>query len=313
MKNCYTLFVLLILFFGLNLKLSVMAQYNFPSEADRPIWVESYQEKDENGDTLDKYNNLTIIGDTTIGDKSYKKVYRLADSVITLDGAFYVTAIRADNTTGKIYGIFEGSEKLVYDFAMNKGEMISYSDVNYPDYNIFLQVDDVDSIKLRDNSERKRIHFNTLAGPSTWIEGIGSIYGMLTAFDVSNFLCAESDDCQFNPHLRCYIENGEVLYKNCEGNCFQSEIKTLIKNPLTADLNINVFPNPAKNAINIKYVGNESLNFELVNIVGQIVSKKDIRPGAQSVNVSRNPSGVYFIILSDNNGNRVHTEKLIVK
>ena len=62
-------------------------------------------------------------------------------------------------------------------------------------------------------------------------------------------------------HLRPYIG---FHMTNCEG-CGLVNVKDMEKK------NINVYPNPATNTVNVKLVDNSQANIQLFNLVGQVV------------------------------------------
>jgi hypothetical protein len=67
---------------------------------------------------------------------------------------------------------------------------------------------------------------------------------------------------------------------------------------------LQVFPNPAKDILNISNVA-ANASYEIFNAAGQIVSKGNIGTGKVAVN--QLSKGVYFISV-DNNGTAVKTK-----
>ena len=64
--------------------------------------------------------------------------------------------------------------------------------------------------------------------------------------------------------------------------------------------NTTVYPNPGTNILNVK-TNNESIDFELVNINGQVVLKRLLIGKSSSLNVEMLKSGIYFYRLIENN------------
>jgi len=77
----------------------------------------------------------------------------------------------------------------------------------------------------------------------------------------------------------------------------------------TANNNINIYPNPAKNVVNIKGVLNA--NISVNDITGKTVYSKNNCSENEKVNVSNLNSGIYFIRIEGNK--HIYTKKLIVK
>lgn len=80
---------------------------------------------------------------------------------------------------------------------------------------------------------------------------------------------------------------------------------------------ISVFPNPATTHLNVSYnlgSGNNG-SFELVNLVGSAVYKKNLteRESKFNLNIEKLPKGVYFYSIKNNNGKVLTTRKLVVR
>ena len=67
---------------------------------------------------------------------------------------------------------------------------------------------------------------------------------------------------------------------------------------------INVFPNPTKNLINFS----TQTNVQLTNVIGQIVAE---RKNVNQVDLSDQPTGIYFLTFTDNNGQVVKRIKIV--
>lgn len=139
----------------------------------------------------------SIIGDTIIGGKVWKKVY--TERYQGPHKPAYYAAVRDEGE--KVYAIAKGSSRprLLYDFSLKEGEMVRCgvegnafgclrernepmdSLLGFPMGSI-LEVNRIDTVRLHDNSERRRFTFTLwsagrdipLATPIVWIEGLGS-------------------------------------------------------------------------------------------------------------------------------------------
>jgi photosystem II stability/assembly factor-like uncharacterized protein len=74
-----------------------------------------------------------------------------------------------------------------------------------------------------------------------------------------------------------------------------------------------IFPNPVlKGELNIKIPNNtDTYNYVMYNVVGGLVSKGELNPGLNSIDVNDIASGVYVVRMV--NGNYVSTQKIVIK
>jgi len=78
--------------------------------------------------------------------------------------------------------------------------------------------------------------------------------------------------------------------------------------------NIVIFPNPAKELLNIKIIdGNEEFDYSIVNILGQVVKRGYLNNDFNTVSISDLDTGLYFVMVQDNSTNKSFVEKLIIK
>jgi len=81
-------------------------------------------------------------------------------------------------------------------------------------------------------------------------------------------------------------------------------------NDLTADLNVNVYPNPATDFVNIQ-TNFEIKSLKVVNYVGQVVFDQIIGQINYQINTSNFGSGMYFVQIETNDGTVV-TKRLTI-
>lgn len=71
-----------------------------------------------------------------------------------------------------------------------------------------------------------------------------------------------------------------------------------------------VYPNPANNVINVQFGKYKNIqNVSIYNLVGRQMANYNVSGTDAKLNISKIPTGVYFIRLSDNNGNIVTTRR----
>lgn len=81
------------------------------------------------------------------------------------------------------------------------------------------------------------------------------------------------------------------------------EGSTGIKDMLGKHSQLKIYPNPAKNLLNIK-VKENAVNFELMNSIGQVVEQRIIN-GETSINVNHLQRGIYFARITTIDGENV--------
>ncbi len=164
-------------------------------------------------------DNITeTIGEPEyIDGVKYFPVYRAADSGSV---QYHPGYLREDTLTGKVYFYdhHENEEGLLYDFGIEEGESVTI-------YNCFtdlgpatMQCTQIDSTLI--NGEYKRVyHFGNI----TWIEGIGSLFGLLYS-EISGLpggghelLCCSLNDVQL-------FQND--IYNACQVTEFLPKITT---------------------------------------------------------------------------------------
>ena len=85
------------------------------------------------------------------------------------------------------------------------------------------------------------------------------------------------------------------------------EIKTL-----NTELSLSIFPNPVTgNELNVVTKNDEKSTYRIVNTLGQVLMNGELNDIKSTINVSRLTSGVYFIVVKNNNSN--NTKQFIKK
>lgn len=175
------------------------------------------------------YEFFDIQGDTVIASKAYKKLYRKYDEPSS--EWEYIYGMREDSTR-KVYFVLRGDEeeRLLYDFNLQLND--SFFICNQA--NIYVAV--IDTVILLNGEPRKRIQFDP--GPETWIEGIGSLDGIVA--DGGIYYC--NTTLEVFPFLNCFVEDGEVLYAH-EWSFYPClDGSTALQEPET--ISLNLYPNP---------------------------------------------------------------------
>ena len=91
---------------------------------------------------------------------------------------------------------------------------------------------------------------------------------------------------------------------------FNEESSTVGISSIGKDTPFSVFPNPVNNILNIENKSNREIQFTLYNSLGVIIYEEALKSKTSTIDLSSNPSGIYFYKLTDNK-NLIKTGKLI--
>ena len=136
---------------------------------------------------------------------------------------------------------------------------------------------------------------------------------------------------QVNGNIFIEDNNSGLIIKSSDGQCWKIVVDNdgnLSANLIDCDLlsstpeienektpvSINIFPNPAKNHLTIKYQGEQSGLFaEICNISGFVVKKQKLNKSSKTrIKLSGIPGGNYIVKITDNMGNLLKAEKIVV-
>ncbi|OQA01209.1 MAG: hypothetical protein BWY70_00459 [Bacteroidetes bacterium ADurb.Bin408] len=292
MKNKY-LFPLLFAFFLSN---SVSKAQNYvPFPDSNAVWS---QIKTNDYGQSDKYQ-YRISGDTIISSVQYHKLFMQYDSLLNFSNSIYVGAIREQSKKIFFLHSYCQNETRLYDFTKNVGDTINnlYDEDSYcvgvPASGI---VNSIDSI-LIDGNYRKVFHLNAVNNP-VWIEGIGSIYGLLNSVE-------PTPTCICNWYLVCFQQNDSVKYLNPNfSSCFP--VITDMPNQAPNKTSVNIFPNPVVGESIIKWdiPGNYKYSTLIItDALGKNIKTINVS-GKNEITINRNDykQGLYFGRLITTNG-----------
>jgi hypothetical protein len=241
-------------------------------------------------------HQFTLGKDTMINGNTY---YALLDTTYgtALDHSF--DYVREDTITGKVYFLiydkYEKSEILLYDFNLKVNDQFAvvnnrsiYDSHSQDTINRFT-VTGIDSM-IYEGELRKTITFNNNL---EWIEGIGSVYGLIYEYHSVGFY-----DDYFSRLLLCCTDNNLSKYKNVHGfDCIYTGPGEQVKE--LEDRSLKIFPNPVVNGtLNIR--SNHSIKrVEVFNICG--VSKGLYFPESNTYNLKMNnlTEGIYLLKVND--------------
>lgn len=280
----YTLLVLLLMMGGVT----VQAQEYLPIAQKGNEWHTL-------STTLFGYSNYVnwCSGDTIIGDVRYMKIMGTLN-----DGYPHLfTVLREED--GKVWKrhLNTSEETLLYDFTASVGDTLCFGE---PGASFVL--DSISMVQIGDVDRRKfwfGLEYDGLGNPrakETWVEGIGSDYGLLWS---GYYGVYDGWHC-----LLCFHQYGELVWQNPEYNTCSYPYDAVEENK---DSEISVYPNPVMDRVVID--GIEVAEVEVYNALGQ---RAKMVQSTNEINVSGLPEGVYLLRIADIEGKK-HVARVAVK
>lgn len=278
----------------------ILGQVSHPFPTSNAVWSELY---------WPPYSEIPIPlvhalfeDDTLINDNTYSKLYLLSDTEDVLNNREYKGAIRCDSEQMVFYvpKTWE-DEILIYDFDVEIADTIWAEPVAgrgwFHPYN-YLIVADIDSIAMQ-NHYRNRIEAIPEPGyPSLtpWIEGIGSIRGLLfQSGGVPN-------DGRWG-ELVCFFDNGNLVYHNPEfENCYPLPLDDVPYPKDFGDTFLKLYPNPSVNEMIIECPTGEIERITVLDINGrEVYLRKGIYSNRTMLYTKQFEEGLYYlrVIMTD--------------
>jgi hypothetical protein len=172
-----------------------------------------------------------IDGDSIYNSMVYKKMWMSYDS--TLSGLMYQWLVRVENNV-VYYVPPNGTEGILYDFNLEVGESVFLTNMFCTDLEIEANVIGIDTV-VHFGTERKRWELESEGWTEYWLEGIGSLSGVLHSFYPLCIICPVWE-------LLCFHENDDLLYiMPGQTNCYQTSVG--IDEQMT-NAEIKIIPNP---------------------------------------------------------------------
>ena len=217
-------------------------------------------------------------GDTLIEDARYMKIMGTVNDSYPI---FY-TLLREED--GKVWErhLNTSVETLLYDFTASVGDTLCFG---HPG-NCFV-LDSISMVQIGGVDRRKfwfGLEYDGLGNPrakETWVEGIGSDYGLLWS---GYYGVYDGWHC-----LLCFHQYGELVWQNPEYNTCSYPYDAVEENK---DSEITVYPNPGNNTLNIR-TALQNARIEIYDITGKLVYNQEITGNNTRINAEGWPSGAY--------------------
>ncbi|MHB8260294.1 MAG: T9SS type A sorting domain-containing protein [Bacteroidia bacterium] len=239
----------------------------------------------------------TLVGDTTIGTYTYKKVYKSGYNencgYYSSYFAGYAGLMRQDTINKKVYFLIGDTDRLFYDFSKGIGDTLRLHDVWHISTTYSTVINSIDSVLVGSNYHKR---FN-----NGFIEEVGARTGLMEGSNMVIFFEDSWDLVCFNHYTDSYPSGYSCpLLTNTLG------IKTLNTNTI-----FNIYPNPASSSLQVTFSGNiQNTSIEIYNTIGECVHRQIVKSSNCQINVADLAEGVYNLSITTNVG--VVNKRLII-
>jgi hypothetical protein len=251
---------------------------------------------------------IRMTGDTVINQKNYLKIWE-TDNSMMID--WYVIGYAREDTNGDVYFKRNSEEGLAYKFDVSVGDTFT---MNNPFHMLTFTAEilDIDTINIEpSNQNRKRIKLSeyngTWSGEEYWIEGIGSMAGIiLSGNDVIPLTGAEY-------YQLCQWEYDLLVFSNPEwDDCFITVSTEENKKPEPCII-IQSNPMIDQSIISVNSLDSKNLSIDIYDIFGKLVKTYPVDQDDKIVlQRSQFKSSLYIISLKDGN-KTIAREKLLIQ
>ncbi|MBP1629535.1 MAG: hypothetical protein H6Q15_428 [Bacteroidetes bacterium] len=232
-------------------------------------------------------------GDSMINGQKYYKVFQTSLHVND-ENNYSFSGIYLREDSNIVYCFEAGTESILYNFNLNKGDSISLISRRIGNRvgEHLSVVDSVDTVYI-DNTALKRIHLLNYGSREILIQGIGNLSGL---FESGHYYELSSD-------LVCLEQAGELIYKNdYYDNCYEFVGLEDINND---NIQLKIYPTIIDNTLNIES-SEYPLNLSIVDIFGKEIFSEKILSN-RKIDCSNLKVGTYFCKIRD-----IETDKTVV-
>ncbi|MBV6484616.1 MAG: hypothetical protein KFKLKKLM_01126 [Flavobacteriales bacterium] len=241
------------------------------------------------------YNKFSTIGDTLILGEPAKII--LEERVTLNDTVANEIFMKSDSNRVYLFDSISNSFKLIYDFGALPGDTIEvFCPERLLDSTVTIVVDSVSTININGSilgvQHVRPLYFGGYYDMSgTIIENIG-----WTGF---MFPLSTLADPPYGGELRCFQDDVIGFYKPSVVDC--DYLETGIES-INNSNNINIYPNPANDVINVsvaKELDLKNVALTLVDISGRTVLTQTIKSTETTVDINYLQKGVYLLKIGE--------------
>ncbi len=270
--------------------LSVFSQNQNYLVSENALWSTVEVHCLPNGNLYSSYHNK-MEGDSVLGNLTYKKLWRCNSE--SLDDWFFYGLIREDDQHKVFYKPIGYNEGLIYHFGVEEGDTVFALNTGLNSMDtLHFKVTTIDSVELLDGFKMRIIlhEFNN-DKEEVWIEGMGSLYGLLNSCNNAyGAVCGGYESL-------CFEKNNVLIYQNASYNtCHYSALVDVMEN---AGSPFKIYPNPAKDLINIQLddlaLLKNDLKVELYSMNGKKISEKKLVKNKNALYLPLVNQGFYIL------------------
>jgi hypothetical protein len=229
---------------------------------------------------------IKFEGETIIDGFAYKSIWR-CDEEDQLNWNFY-GYIREDNDHRVYLKPPDYDEGLIYDFGVSIGDTLQARNIYLNNDILNFIVTHIDSVQLGDGF-KKRISLYEYINQKDefWIEGLGSYFGILNSCNN-----AYGGACGGYEAL-CFEDNGVIVYQNPGySDCYYA---VNVGMDLNYTYSLRIYPNPAKEFVNIEVGENSDVEIEIFDLIGRKFFNKIYLDNKILLNLQMMDKGTYVM------------------
>ena len=232
--------------------------------------------------------------DTIIDGELYQHIF-ISEDEFQQEWFFYGSFIREENK--KVYlREYYGEEGLIYNFNLQLGDTVF---INNPRAvsDVALVLTEIDSMETSDGyRERWKLTNDEFMIPEYWIQGIGSMGGVLnSSVDIFGGLCGTYI-------LLCEEESGNTIYQNPEyEDCYYLLLDD--GDDIEASENtFNIIYRPSIQVVELAFNEQKKRNIHITDIQGRTISRVQSAENNVHLSIKRSSKGLYVINVIQNDG-----------
>lgn len=234
--------------------------------------------------------HLKFEGDTLIGEHIYQRIWR-CDEENQINWTFY--GFIRENEDHQVFlkppDYFEG---LIYDFGVEIGDTVVARNVYLNSDTLHFIVSEIDSVLLLDGYHKRITLWEYLnQKEEIWVEGLGSLYGILNSCNGSyGGLCGSYE-------ALCYELDDLLVYQHPDYTTCHYHVTVNINNYTYKP--ISVFPNPAKDFTVLEFTDERERVIEIFDLSGKKIAKNLLFDKIFYLNLHLVDRGIYIIKVKD--------------
>lgn len=242
----------------------------------------------ENENCCTYTNSIKFSGDTIFQSTGYKKVWQSNDS--TLTHWRLIGFVREDIKTGLYFKNLFGTqeEQLLYNYNLELNDTVKIPNIFGDQDSSFFIVNNIDNVFIDGNMKKKYliVYPEYQDFTETWIEGIGSLRGILR----EGYFCL----CNNNT-LLCCSKGEELVYKNPDfENCYYSKTKIVGVKEIQSG-QFKLVQHFSNQQVLLQFSEKKQRKISVFNIAGAIVETFETFESDEILNISGYKPGLYLV------------------